>query len=60
MQIVDFISDVNHTAGTTGFSVLYNQWTGAVEKRTVLFLRDRDGFTQNVLIMPADAVRGAF
>jgi len=60
MQVVNFLSDVNYTSGTTGYSVLYNNWLGAANRTTVLFLRGVDGFTQTVLILPADVVRGAF
>jgi|KBSMisStaDraftv2_1062788.scaffolds.fasta_scaffold280036_1 hypothetical protein len=60
MQAVDFISDVAHTTGTIGYSVLYKNWDGAADRKTVLFLRGLDGFTETVLIVAADAVRGAF
>jgi len=60
MQTVNYISDVQHTAGTIGFSMLYKTWGGEPQKRTVLYLRDFDGLTQSVIVLPADAVRGAF
>ena len=60
MQTVDFISDVPYTGGTIGYSILYNNWTGSVDKKTVLFIRDSDGLTQTVLLVPAETVRGAF
>jgi hypothetical protein len=60
MQTVKWISDVPAALGTTGYSVLELSWGGEVRRTTALFLRGSDGFTERVLILPADVVRGAF
>jgi hypothetical protein len=60
MQTVKWISDVNAALGTTGYSVLEQTWGGEVRRTTALFLRGSDGFTERVLILPAETVRGAF
>ena len=61
MQTVNFISDVNYTRGTIGFSMLYSNFLdGGADQKTVLFLRDSEGYLSNVLLVPAAAVRGNF
>ena len=58
MQPVILISEVENSLGATGYSVLQRQFGGKVERMTMLLLRDSNGWTQNVLILPADVVLG--
>jgi len=65
MQTVKYISDITPTVGSLGYSVLQGQYDGAVKSLTVkrmtcLYLRDNTGWPVTVVIVPADAVRGAF
>jgi hypothetical protein len=60
MQPITWVSDVESTFGATGYSVLQKTWGGEVKRMTLLFLRGTDGFTKTCLIVPAEAVAGAF
>jgi hypothetical protein len=61
MLPVNFITEVENTLGTIGYSVLQRSiFDGEPERKTVLFLRDREGYTQNVVIVPAETLRGSF
>ena len=60
MQTVTWMSEIENTVGATGYSALQQSWSGEVKRMTLLFLRDAKGFTKTCLIVPAEAVRGAF
>ena len=61
MLPVNSIIEVENTLGTIGYSVLQRPiFGGQPERKTVLFLRDREGYTQNVVIVPAEILRGSF
>jgi len=54
MKSVEFISDVQATLGALGYSVLERQWDGKPERKTLLFLRNNDGWPQACVIAPAE------
>ena len=62
MQTVFTTLEINPAYGTLGFSFLQEPLFGgeAPARKTVVYIRDTDGLTQNVLIVPAETVRGAF
>lgn len=62
MQTVFTILEIPRTFGTLGYSFLEEPLFGgqAPMRKTVVYIRDTDGLTQNVLIVPAETVRGAF
>lgn len=62
MQTVNFLSDVEPAVGSFGYSVIRRAFTssGVDERLTLWFIRDRDGYTHNALILPADTQKGAF
>ena len=58
MQTVTFFSDVEHTTGALGYSVLQAGFFGAAPSRmTLLFLRDGEGFAKSTVIAPAETLR---
>jgi len=58
MQPVNFISSVEHTIGCVGYSSLVYSLDGrTIGRTTILFLRDKDGWTRNVVIAPAATLR---
>lgn len=62
MQTVFTSLEIQAAPGTLGFSFLRQPlFAGeAAERVTVLYLRDTQGLTARVMMLPADAVRGAF
>jgi hypothetical protein len=66
MQTVFTILEINPALGAFGFSFLQEPLFGPLfggeppARKTVVYIRDTDGLTQNVLIVPAETVRGAF
>jgi hypothetical protein len=62
MQTVFTTLEINPAIGALGFSFLRQPLFGgdAPARQTVVYIRDTDGLTAKVLILPADVVRGAF
>jgi hypothetical protein len=62
MKPVYLVSDVDSSLGAFGYSVVREPLVsgGATERLTLLFLRDREGYTQHAVILPSAAFGGAF
>jgi hypothetical protein len=53
MQPVNFISSIESSYGALGYSALVKPFTGKPERKTLYYLRNAEGFTQQVLILDA-------
>ena len=58
MQPVRFTCDINQTVGAMGYSCVVERGNG-VERTTVLYLRDKDGWCNWALIVPSETLKGA-
>lgn len=54
MQPVTFLSDIEQSVGSWGYSALQKDFFGGEPKRkTLYFVRDADGWAKHVLILDA-------
>ena len=58
MQPVNFFSDIEHTFGALGYSILQKTYSGEVQRMTLLFLRDSNGMTTATVMLPSENLAG--
>ena len=58
MQPVNLVSQVEHSLGALGYSVLQNDFDGRTKRMTLLMLRDHNGVPKGTVIAPAETLSG--